>query len=272
MSRPLRLEIPNGHFHVVSRGNGRQQVFLDDDDRRRFLDLLERNVVGLGWRCLTYCLMGNHYHLLVATPQPNLAEGMRNLNGTYAQCFNKRYERPGHVWQGRYFSQLVQTDRYLRAVLRYVAMNPVRAGLVARAEQWRWSAHAGLLAGRPAKVVDQQWLWGMLDSGPEQGPMAYAAAVAGAGGTDFDPTAPIMGDKDFIREHAPSERPMDPVVKRAWEQARPGLQELREALPSDEFIRVARLEHWYPIAEIAGALGCSRETVRRRLRMWDVRT
>jgi REP element-mobilizing transposase RayT len=140
MSRPLRLQLPGGIYRVTARGNARGPIFEDDDDRVRFLVVLASTVARYRMRCHAYCLMGNHYHLLVQTLEPNLSIAMRQLNGVYAQRFNRRHERCGHVLQGRFGAQLVGGDAYLRELCRYIVLNPVRAGLVAHPGDWRWSS------------------------------------------------------------------------------------------------------------------------------------
>lgn len=140
MARPLRLEFPGALYHVTARGNRREMIFRDDEDRQRFLDLLGREVAQQGWLLYAYCLMGNHYHLLVETPEANLSRGMRRLNGVYTQAFNRRHGLVGHVLQGRYKSILVDRDAYLRELCRYVVLNPVRAGLTEDPAQWAWSS------------------------------------------------------------------------------------------------------------------------------------
>src|SRR3972149_1510166 len=118
-----------------ARGNERRSIFRDDADRLAFLDVLARVLDRFGWLCLAYCLMGNHYHLLVETPRPNLARGMRQLNGVYAQRFNRRHNRVGHLTQGRYGAVLVEGDEHLLTVASYLVRNPVRAKLCAHAEE-----------------------------------------------------------------------------------------------------------------------------------------
>jgi len=140
MSRPLRLQLPGGIYHVTARGNARRPIFEDDDDCARFLIVLASTVARHRVLCHAYCLMGNHYHVLVQTPEPNLSLAMRHLNGVYTQWFNRRHERCGHVLQGRFGAQLVDGDAYLREVCRYIVLNPVRAGLVAHPRDWRWSS------------------------------------------------------------------------------------------------------------------------------------
>jgi putative transposase len=141
MARPLRLEFAGALYHVTSRGNARQRVFLNEEDRRVYLDLLAKEVEQQGWRCYAYCLMDNHYHLLIETPEPNLVKGMRRLNGVYTQAFNRRHRRVGHLFQGRYKAIIVDKDAYLQELCRYIVLNPVRAKAVREPESWRWSSY-----------------------------------------------------------------------------------------------------------------------------------
>lgn len=154
MARPLRLEFPGALYHLTARGNARQKIFLDEEDRHRFLDLLGKEVTQQGWFCYAYCLMDNHYHLLVETPEPNLVAGMRRLNGVYTQAFNRRHRRVGHLFQGRYKAILVDRDAYFLELCRYIVLNPLRAKAVKRQEQWPWSSYAPT-AGR---IASPSWL------------------------------------------------------------------------------------------------------------------
>lgn len=140
VARQLRHEYPGAVYHVTSRGNARGAVFLDEGDRGGFLELLARVGASCAWVCHAYCLMGNHYHLVLETPRPNLSLGMRRLNSAYAQSFNARHGRVGHVFQGRYKAILLEKEAHLLEVCRYVVLNPVRARLVAGAAEWRWSS------------------------------------------------------------------------------------------------------------------------------------
>ncbi|WP_215779827.1 transposase [Paludibacterium sp. B53371] len=145
MSRPLRIEFAGATYHVTTRGNQQQQVFLDEHDRTGFLTLLSDVCTHFNWQVYAYCLMGNHYHLLLQTLHGNLSRGMRQLNGVYTQTFNRRHQRVGHVFQGRYHAVLVDADAHLLEVARYVVLNPVRAGLVQQVAQWRWSSYSAML-------------------------------------------------------------------------------------------------------------------------------
>ncbi len=149
MSRPLRLEFPGALYHVTARGNGRADIYLDDIDRRAFDELLGEVCQQRNWLFHAACQMSNHYHLLIETPEANLSRGMRQLNGVYTQRFNRRHHRVGHVFQGRYTAILIERETYLLELARYVVLNPVRAGSVRAAKDWRWSSYratAGLSA------------------------------------------------------------------------------------------------------------------------------
>lgn len=146
MPRPLRIEYEGARYHVMSRGDRREAIFFDDRDRAEFLRALGQACEKTGWQVHAYCLMTNHFHMVVETPQPNLAAGMKWLLGTYTQRFNRRHRHWGHLFGGRYKAQLIdeRSPSYLRVACDYVHLNPVRAGLVAkkaRLESFAWSSY-----------------------------------------------------------------------------------------------------------------------------------
>ena len=149
MPRKLRQEVENGVFHVFARGNDKRLIYRDDLDRRAYLRMLGGTVKQCRWRLLAFCLMENHVHLLLETPAANLAVGMQRLHSLYAREFNKRHRRSGHVFQGRYGAVRMTTDEQLWTVARYIALNPVRAGLCERPDEWPWSSHAAVLGSEP---------------------------------------------------------------------------------------------------------------------------
>jgi putative transposase len=128
MARPLRIEYDGAFYHLTSRGNERKAIFKDDTDRQLFLDSLSQVTERFHWLCHAYCLMDNHYHLVVETPDANLSQGMRQLNGVYTQAYNRRHRRVGHLFQGRFKGILVQKESHFLEVCRYVVLNPVAAG------------------------------------------------------------------------------------------------------------------------------------------------
>ena len=152
MARQLRTQSSGDVVHVTARGNRRQEIFRDDTDRARLIALLDAACERSKWRLHAYCLMPNHYHLTLQPGQPNLSEAMRRLNGNYGLWWNRRHQRVGHVFQGRFRDQIVDRDSYLFAVTRYVLMNPVRARLVKQPGEWLWSSYratAGLAETPP---------------------------------------------------------------------------------------------------------------------------
>jgi len=145
-----RIEFPGAMHHVTGRGNAKAPIFCEPCDYEAFLELVAEAVALQGWLCHAYCLIPNHYHLLFETPEPNLGKGMLRVNGTYARRFNWRYSRVGHVFQGPYGDTLVKDDDHLAEVARYLALNPVRAGLVDSPDAWPWSSHRAFAGLRKA--------------------------------------------------------------------------------------------------------------------------
>jgi putative transposase len=139
--RRPRIEIAGGVFHIIARGNARAPLFLDAFDYGAFVGIVSRAVETFAWRCFAFCLMPNHYHLVIETPKLNRGAGMRHLNGSYAQKFNARYDGSGHVFQGPYRATEIARDSHLLEVCRYVVLNPVRAGLCRDPSDWRWSSY-----------------------------------------------------------------------------------------------------------------------------------
>ena len=157
MARPLRIEYSGALYHVTARGNAQQDIYLTDEDRQAFLTLLQRACERYHWLCHAYCLMSNHYHLLIETQTPTLSKGMKYLNGTYTQAFNRLHKRVGHVFQGRYKGILVEKDSYLLELSRYIVLNPVRAHMVRSAKDWPWSSYratAGQAKAHPLLITD----------------------------------------------------------------------------------------------------------------------
>lgn len=157
MARPLRIEFAGALYHITARGNARENIFVDDTDRENFLSLLLQTCQRHHWLCHAYCLMSNHYHLLIETQSATLSSGMKLLNGSYTQTFNRCHRRVGHVFQGRFKAILVERDAHLLELARYIVLNPVRAGMVRSANDWRWSSYratAGLADAAEFLITD----------------------------------------------------------------------------------------------------------------------
>jgi putative transposase len=190
VSRAPRIQVADGTYHVVARGNNKQQIFLDERDHHMFLDVVAQTLSRFRWRCLAYCLMPNHYHLVVITPNADLSHGMRQINGAYAQAFNRRHDRCGHLFQGRYGGRLIQSDQHLLESIRYVALNPVRAGLVRRPEDWPWSAHAELCGTSSKRLLTAGELLAHFAPDGDMALVRYRRFV------DADTGAPIVKGSD----------------------------------------------------------------------------
>ena len=206
MSRPLRLCFDGALYHVTSRGDRREAIYATREDRLYFNEVVEEVVQRFAWRIHAWCQMTNHYHLLVETPQANLSEGMRQLNGGYANGFNRKHGRVGHVFQGRYKAILVQRDPYLVELARYIVLNPVRAGMVDTAEQWRWSSF------RQTAGMDEADAWLSSDAvlshfaaTRRDAVRRYRAFVAagaqGASPWDSLRNGVFLGDEQFVSTH-----------------------------------------------------------------------
>jgi putative transposase len=178
MARSLRIEFAGALYHVTSRGNERRPIFRSDRDRRTFLTLLGQAAKRFHWSVTAYVLMTNHFHLVIQTAEPNLSRGMQWLNGTYAGWFNHRHQRAGHLFQGRFHALLVEKETYFAELLRYVVLNPVRAKMVGRPEEHKWSSYRAT-AG--------------LDVAPEWLDVPAAVAWLGA-----DPSAAHTAYRHFV--------------------------------------------------------------------------
>jgi putative transposase len=142
MSRPLRIEYPGALYHITVRGNRKKNIFFNNSDRELFLKILATVIKTHNWLCHAYCLMDNHYHLLIETPDANLSAGMRDLNGIYTQAHNKKHNIVGRLFQGRFKSFVIEKEPYLLEVARYIVLNPVRAGFVEHSKDWKWSSYS----------------------------------------------------------------------------------------------------------------------------------
>ena len=183
MARPLRLEISSGLYHVTSRGDRREDIYLNDADRQHWLELLGQVCTRYDWLCHAYCLMDNHYHIVVETVDGNLSAGMRQLNGVYTRWHNRTHNRVGHVFQGRFKAIIVQREAYLLELARYVVLNPVRAGMCTTPEQWRWSSYMTTVgqAHKP-NWLHTEWLLAQFGSQHASAIAAYVDHVrAGVG-------------------------------------------------------------------------------------------
>lgn len=178
MGRPLRIEYPGALYHITSRGNERKKIYLDEEDRLKFLSILEDYHERYGILIHSYVLMDNHYHLILETPKGNLVQVMQGINGGYTGYFNRKYERSGHLFQGRYKGILVDKDNYLVELSRYVHLNPVRASMVRRPEEYKWSSYPSYIDRRKEVTwVEYVWVLSKFGSNIKKGREKYRAYV-----------------------------------------------------------------------------------------------
>ena len=183
MARRHRLQFPGAVYHVMSRGNRKSMIVQDDDDRRTFITTFGDAACECQVRVYACCLMGTHYHALLDTPRGNLSEFMRTVNTAYSKAFNRRHARVGHTFEQRFNSIVVQREKYLRRVARYIALNPVKARLCGDAAEWSWGTHratAGLEAA--PSWLHMEWLrWAFRADVLPDAQRRYHAYVAGSG-------------------------------------------------------------------------------------------
>lgn len=270
MTRPLRLEFPGAVYHVTSRGNAQQRIYLDEADRQVFLAILPQVLARYHWLCHAYCLMDNHYHLLIETAEPTLSGGMRQLNGVYTQRLNRRHGRVGHVFQGRYKAIVVEKEAHLLELCRYVVLNPVRAHVIKDPGQWPWSSYRATvgLTETPAWLTTA---WVLAQFGRQRGAAQrrYRTFVL-EGGQALSPWDQLrgqiyLGSEAFCEQVARNDA-VEEVPRRQRQPIRPALAELlRPEEHQHQQVLTAYRDYGYRMREIAAHLGVHYATVSRWL-------
>lgn len=275
MARPLRIEYPGALYHITSRGNAGQKIFRSDKDRSVFQQLLGTVIERFHWLCHAWCFMDNHYHLVIETPEGNLSRGMRQLNGIYTQKYNGKYHKTGHIFQGRFKAILVDKDSYLLELCRYVALNPVRAHMIEKPEDFRWSSYrstAGFDKAPPFLVVD--WLLAQFSSNRKRAESLYREFVL-KGITQEAPWRELkgqifLGDSQFIQRiktSLPHDLREIPRSQRFAE--RPSLSDLASRLTvpdktaRNKTMYEAHVRYGYTLKEIGDQAGVHYATVSR---------
>jgi len=272
MARPLRIEYAGAVYYATTRGNAGGDIYLDDVDRMRFLEVLANTVERFGWICYAYCLMTNHYHLLIETPQPNLSRGMKHLNGVYTQWFNRRHSRSGPLVQGRFKSIVVEKEIYLLELARYIVLSPIRAKMVRSTRDWRWSsfrATAGQV--KPPEFLTTSWLLSQFGKGRTAAALTYRDFVKRGKGIDVwrDTTASaLLGSDSFVQSLRPLLRDIEEnreIGSDARLATRPSLRKLfsdvSDKATRNERIHAAVREHQYKLQEVGDHLGLCYSTI-----------
>lgn len=222
MARPLRITYPGAFYHVTSRGNEQKDVFRSQRDREKFLEYLASATERYGAVIHAYCLLSNHYHLLMETPEGNLSQIMRHVNGAYTTYFNVKRKRTGHLFQGRFKAILVEADEYALELSRYIHLNPVRAGMVSRPEEYRWSSYNNYIGQDNAPLwLKMETILDYFNSSAKEARQKYRSFVEDLLGKEYDSPfkntfgAAVLGSAEFIetvtREHL-SEKEIDRTV------------------------------------------------------------
>lgn len=272
MSRPLRLEFAGALYHITSRGNEKKAIYLEDADFELFLSLMAEVCQRFNWVIHAYCLMTNHYHLVVETPDGNLSRGMRHLNGVYTQRFNSKHKRVGHLFQGRYKAILVDKDSYLLELSRYVVLNPVRARMVNYPGDWQWSSYRvtiGIQDGFEGLATDAL----LLQFGNQRNLAIerFQAFISQGKGQEIwcDLKHQIyLGDKDFVEKQrvhlAKQESKLSEVPLKQRRKPPKTLKEYQEGNANrNDAIFAAYQSGGYTMDEIAQYFGCHYSTVSR---------
>lgn len=267
MARQLRIEYPGALHHVMSRGNNRQAIMHDATDVDMFLRSLRLTCARYDWRVFAWCVMPNHYHLVLQTSQPTLAHGMRRHNSTYAQWFNQKHGRVGHLFQGRYKSFVVANERYLLTLMRYVELNPVRAALVSDPTAWPWSSvHCSLGAVAPPVWSSVMDIWALFGSNEQMSKRNYRAFLYDG----INSSAPIPVHGTVIGTQAEARNVLDrgpkhisPEIPRAEPPRRPNLNSIfSSGIDRNHAIKRA-FAAGYRLRAIADLVGVHYSTVSR---------
>ena len=241
MARPLRIEYPGAFYHVTSRGNEQKDIFKSDIDREKFLSYLVSASERYGAEIHAYCLMTNHYHMMLETPLGNLSQIMKHINSSYTSYFNIKHKRVGHLLQGRYKAILVQADAYAAELSRYIHLNPVRAGMVKFPEDYRWTSYRFYTEGGEPLWLNTKFILGYFGTGIPESRRNYMSYVnEKVAGGYFSPlmevvASTILGSEDFVREIQQKmleDRPVDRDL--------PALRELKERPLPEKIYEVTR--------------------------------
>lgn len=281
MARPLRIEFPGAFYHITSRGNKRQNIFIDHNDRNTFINVFARVIKIHGWICYAFCLMDNHYHLVIQTPHGNLAKGMRDLNGIYTQLFNTTHQTTGHILEGRYKAFVIEKGDYFLEVLRYTVLNPVRAKIVEHPREWPWSSYkATAYDNKMYPFIEKDYVLKRFSRTQTLARERYREFVREGikGRSPFKSArhGTILGSDQFVMEIWEQYAGMEEEKEVNLDErriARPMLADIfdekRNKKERNIDIVIARIRCKYSISDIAKHIGLHRVTVSNILRKYE---
>jgi REP element-mobilizing transposase RayT len=270
MPRPARIHYPGAVYHVMARGVEGREIFIDDRDRSGFLDHMLRLRSEMPHSILAYCLMGNHFHFAIRVGNIPLFRIMHRLLTAHAVAFNERNDRHGHLFQARYKSVLCLNDGYLIALIRYIHMNPVRAGLVPRADLWQWSSYRHYAERRNSPLVDTRLLFNALHAPSAQGEPIDESWMDRPD-DDFDPWPSTNQSSPSLREERAEPKSIDELASALFNDQY-SLAEVKSGSRRREIARKRRLlaeeslKNGHSLASISGWLGCTPPAIHHLLR------
>ena len=277
MARPLRIEYAGALYHITTRGNAKQKIFKDQGDQKIFLNILTQVNKRYKWHCHAYCLMNNHYHLVIETEEATLSKGMRQLNGVYTQAYNGRHERVGHLFQGRFKAILIEKETYLLEVCRYVVLNPVRAKTAQRPDAWEWSSYCGTAGNqKPHPCLTVEWILAQFGTSGTEARRRYRKFVQeGVGDASLWEKVKgqsLLGEESFIEKVRPvlEGRKQNQEIPRTQRYlARPELEKMFQGITRgeknqrDRLIQKAVEEYGYSQRAVADYLEMHYSSVSR---------
>ena len=277
MARPLRLEFPGALYHVTSRGNARDDIYLSDEDRVAWLATLGQVCARFKWVCHAYCQMTDHYHIVIETPDANLSQGMRQLNGVYTQLFNRTHSRAGPIFQGRFKAILVDKENYLLDLARYVVLNPLRAKMVRQLERWPWSSYRATCGQAPQPDwLQTDFILSQFARQRARARVKYIAFVDEGKGLDSVwnhlQGQIYLGSASFIKkmqiklDQKPKRLEIPKAQRRALARE---LADYASAYERDDAIAVAYLSGRHTMAAIADYFGVHFTTVSRLVKKYE---
>ncbi len=244
MARPLRIEYPGEFYHVMHRGNRGSAIFKSKRDREKLFEYFDKAVERFHIKIHTYCLMTNHYHLLVETPQPNLSQAIKWINGSYAMYFNRKRKLSGHLFQGRFKAVLVDADEYLKHLSRYIHLNPVRAGIVESVKDYPWSSYPCFSGYKKApEWLETQWLLSLFGKKLKKSKIAYRKFTEDIHIDSIENPAKdlvagfILGNADYVNWIKKTFLRMEDDSKE-----KPQLKQLKPSLLPEDIVKVVTQE------------------------------
>ncbi len=262
MARPLRIQYEGAFYHITARGNEKKDIFTNDADRNRFIKILESVAEKYRWIVHAYCLMSNHYHLVVETPLKNLSAGMRQLNGVYTQNFNKKHGRIGHLFQGRFKAYLIEKENYLLEVCRYIVLNPVRAGIVHDPLDWEYSSCRKTFGDRNRyEYLYPDLILSFFSNSLADAQKKYIKFVKDGIGKESPFKEAhggfILGGERFVKSVMEKDKIIDceEIAKKEKYVSRPNLRDIFAGKKRDEGIAIAVNQWRYSLKEVGEFVG-----------------